>query len=109
MARHEFGMMEKEPAAGERYDRYEPERYACISVEDDLVDEILQATVKIPVYWHTRTWPAQGLAEAGITLSPPSSMDAMLEVIAERSGFDALEDLILRAKRCGKYVIHFGI
>lgn len=35
MAKHEFGIMERAPSPGERYDTYEPERYGCISVLDE--------------------------------------------------------------------------
>ena len=31
MAKHEFGIMIDSPQPGKRYDKYEPEKYACIS------------------------------------------------------------------------------
>lgn len=38
MARHEFGMMPQAPAAGQRFEKYEPGKYRCIPVEDDEID-----------------------------------------------------------------------
>ena len=40
MAKHEFGILSRVPLPGERYDCYEPEKYACISVEDTMIDRL---------------------------------------------------------------------
>ena len=50
MAKHEFGIMPKAPRYGERYDRYEPEKYACISVDDDYVAAIAERLTAIDFY-----------------------------------------------------------
>ena len=33
---HEFGVMERAPRPGERYDCYEPEKYGCVRVDGAL-------------------------------------------------------------------------
>ena len=56
MAKHEFGIMERAPSPGERYDTYEPERYGCISVPDEDLEGLF-ADLRINVYWHTLDRP----------------------------------------------------
>lgn len=60
MAKHEFGIMPKAPRYGERYDRYEPEKYACISVDDDYVAAITERLTAIDFYWHTLSVKGKG-------------------------------------------------
>ena len=40
MASYEFGVMDPGPLPGVRYDAYEPEKYRCIPVRDDLIDHM---------------------------------------------------------------------
>lgn len=109
MARHEFGIMEQRPAHGERYDCYEPWDYACISVEDDVIEPLLAKLSSFEFYWHSVDAPGKGLAYCGITLIPPESMGAMIQMIDGVSGLCGLERLLSEAKDQNKYVIHFGI
>ena len=60
MARHEFGMMPQAPAAGQRFEKYEPGKYRCIPVEDDEIERLLPETLGLPMYWHTVDPPGQG-------------------------------------------------
>lgn len=41
MAKHEFGIMQEAPQAGQRYDSYEPWKYHCISVDDAYMEDIV--------------------------------------------------------------------
>ena len=41
MAKHEFGIMQELPRQGYRYDEYAPERYNCIVVKDDYLEDIV--------------------------------------------------------------------
>ena len=52
MAKHEFGIMQKSPQIGKRYDKYEPQKYNCISVDDDYIEPILSDFDNIDFYWH---------------------------------------------------------
>ena len=67
MARHEFGVMPQAPAAGQRFEQYEPGKYRCIPVEDDEIERLLPETLGLPMYWHTVDRPGRGLCYAGIT------------------------------------------
>ena len=54
---------------------------------------------------------SNGLAYCGITLIPPSSIDTFIEVLLRKHmiEYDLLIDLLKKAKKNNKYVIHFGI
>ena len=48
MAKHEFGILPRDPRLGERYDAYEPERYGCVSVDDAWLEPLLEKLADIP-------------------------------------------------------------
>ncbi len=68
MAKHEFGIMDTAPVMGKRYDTYEPQKYDCISVEDDAVLAILELLQEIDFGWHTIDISEKGLTYYGVTL-----------------------------------------
>lgn len=111
MPRHEFGLMEKMPGLHARYDKYEPEKYHCIEIEDDDIEPLVYEFREIPCFYHTRQKHGMGLAYCGITLIPPESAEAFLSVLHAHGGerYRPLIELFERARNEGKYVIHFGI
>lgn len=109
MAKHEFGIMERDPQPGERYDDYEPEKYRCVTVDDQYLEDILEDFLGIPFYWHTVDRPGNCLDYCGITLIPPSSIPLFLGALEGKEGFSALRPLLRQAEERGKFVIHFGI
>ena len=68
MAKHEFGIMIDSPQPGKRYDKYEPEKYACISVDDVYLEGIGERILSVDFYWHTLSVKGKGLSYCGITL-----------------------------------------
>ena len=109
MAKHESGIMQEMPKQGYRYDEYVPERYNCIVVNDDYLEDIVQDFNKIDFYWHTLDMPGKGIAYAGITLIPPGSMKAFLAVIENIPELIQLKSLMNQAFDENKWMIHFGI
>jgi len=111
MAKHEFGIMQKEPSAIERFDTYEAEKYHCIAVHDDFIEPILTDLQALDCYWHTLQRPEKGLVYYGITLIPPQSMDGFLRVLCSqhKEEYIPLIALINEAKENNRYIIHFGI
>ncbi len=109
MAVHEFGIMQNPPLQGERYDEYEPFKYNCISVSDDYLEGIVARMNHIDSYWHTPDVAGKGIAYCGITLIPPRSTEAFVDVIKDVPGLSALKNLLERAFRENKWVIHFGL
>ena len=66
MAKHEFGIMQNVPKKGIRYDEYEPQKYNCISVNDDYVENIVGKFNHMDFYWHTLDVKEKGLAYCGV-------------------------------------------
>ena len=78
MAVHEFAIMPQEPQKGQRYDEYEPQKYACIDVPDDAIEDVLPKLNEIDFYHHVVDEPKKGLAYCGITLIPPTNNEIAL-------------------------------
>lgn len=111
MPKHEFGLMEKTPELYARYDKYEPEKYHCLDIDDDDIEPLMMEFQKIPCFYHTRQKPGMGLAWCGITLIPPEASEAFLSVLHGHGDehYRLLVELFERARDEEKYVIHFGI
>ena len=109
LARHEFGIMQQDPKPRKRYDEYEPQKYNCISVDDDYVEKIDASLSNIVFFWHTLDVPAKGIAYTGITLIPPTSIQAFTAVIKDIVELNALKNLLEKALVENKWVIHFGL
>ncbi len=109
MAKHDFGIMPNAPQYGTRYDEYEPKRYHCIAVEDDVIEIVDPLLCEIPMFWHTTDVPGKGLAYCGVTLIPPDSMPEMLGVLPECAELAELRALLEKASSMEKWVIHFGV
>lgn len=109
MAKHQFGIMKQNPKPGKRYDEYEPDKYNCIAVDDELIEELSKKTADMDTYWHTVDKPAKGLAYCGITLIPPESADRLIAVADGVSGLSGLCDLLRQAQSQNKFIIHFGV
>lgn len=109
LAKHEFGIMEASPEKGKRYDEYEPQKYNCISVNDDYLEDILDEFSNIDFYWHTTDIKGKGITYSGITLIPPEALSALADVINGKNGLWELYNLIIKAKNENKWIIHFGL
>lgn len=109
MAKHEFGIMMEAPRPGKRYDKYEPWKYACISVDDVYLEGIAEKLSSIDFYWHTLSVKGKGLSYCGITLVPPSSLKAFMDAIADNSELSKLKELLEKAMCNNKWVIHYGL
>jgi len=109
LAKHEFGIMENPPEKGRRYDEYEPQKYNCISVNDDYLEDIIAEFDHIDFYWHTTDIKGKGICYVGITLIPPEALASFADVIKEKNGLAELYNLILKAKNENNWIIHFGL
>ena len=63
----------------------------------------------IDFYWHTLDVPAKGISYTGITLIPPTSIQAFIDVIKDVAELNELKVLLKKALVGNKWVIHFGI
>lgn len=109
MAKHEFGIIQNAPVAGQRYDEYEPKKYNCISVDDEYIEPIDEKCSAFESFCHTLDIPMKGLNYIGITLIPPTSIDAFLTVLSDGAEYEELRNLLIEAKKGNKYVIHYGL
>lgn len=109
MAVHEFGIMSEDPKKGERFDKYEPWKYGCIRVSDDYIEDIIEKFNDIYFYRHSVDIPGKGLNYCGITLIPPESIPAFLEVTRDIKGLESLNRLMTEAEKTKKFVIHYGL
>ena len=97
------------PKKGKRYDDYEPQKYNCISVDDDYLEDIVADFDHIDFYWHTLDVKGKGIAYCGITLIPPSSIEDFTAVIKDIPELSALKELSEKALQESKWIIHFGL
>lgn len=111
MAKHEFGIMNNKPMNKERFDEYNPNKYNCISVDDDFIESISSELQNVSCYCHTLQNKCDGLAYCGITLIPPESMDILIKILLlqDKLEYTDLISLVNQAKEENKYIIHFGI
>ena len=109
MSYHEFGIMQTPPKKGKRYDKYEPNKYECISVNDDYIENIIEKLSYIDFYWHTLDVAGKGLSYCGITLIPPTSMQSFISEIDDIPELHSLKELLLKALNQNKWIIHFGL
>ena len=109
MAKHEFGIMQTAPPKGKRYDEYAPRKYNCITVDDDYLEDIVTNFDDIDFYWHSLDVPGKGIVYCGITLIPPTSMQAFISVIDNFPELSELKALMQKAYIENKWMIHFGL
>ena len=109
MPRHECGIMKNTPVTGRRFDKYEPHKYNCISVDDAYILPLLERLSSERFYWHTIDVVGSGLAYYGITLISPESSRRMLVIIADKKELVPLSTLLRKAIEKNCFVIHFGI
>jgi hypothetical protein len=89
--------------------------YGCANINDDALNDWWPRIENMAVYWHTYSRPGKALARYGVTLIPPESLDLFYSIVKDntQSKFSeqaaAVLAVIDKAKRNGKYVIHFGI
>ena len=109
MPKHEFGIMEYAPVRGKRFDKYQPEKFNCISVDDAYILPLSERLSEEQFYWHTLDVVGSGLAYCGITLISPTGAQAMLNLTADMNELIELNTLLKEAIERNCFMIHFGI
>lgn len=109
MAKHEFGIMDIAPNLEQEYNDYEPDKYHCVSVIDEDIVPFLKEFSTIPCYWSSLKQEKRGLAYCGITIIPPNSLEKFISIIDGKTQFNELKNMLNKANKANKYVIHFGI
>jgi hypothetical protein len=118
LAKHEFGIIDSFEE-NKWYSDYEPKKYNCISVNDDLIEELIkkyyEELMAIKTYFQVTTQPGTGLDYCGVTLIPPESLKQFRDIIIKANNyfkakeFKLLTEKITEAITGNKYLIHYGI
>ena len=110
MIKTEFGIIDNfQP--NQKYTAYEPEKYHCVAINDECIDDWWERLLMIRTYNMSLKQPQGALSRWGITLIPPESLPALLEIVAEDNRIywdDRLEefaDLIRQAITENKYMM----
>lgn len=111
---HEFGILEDLDKQKEYID-YEPQKYNCISVDDDIINSLYLHLSIMKTYYHSFNRQEYGLAYCGITIIPPESLSKFYDVVTSSEYFkksielDELTSKIIQAKEENKFMIHYGV
>ncbi len=115
MAEAEFGIIDS-IRQDKDYSEYEPDKYGCIGIDDDrYMDDWWPQLCLLKTYFHRLDRPAFGLARYGVTLIPPASLAQFQDIVLsdkrmkEDIQLVLLSELIGRAIRENKYMIHYGV
>ena len=118
MIKTEFGIVENFNEKAD-YTEYSPKKYHCVAIDDDLyLNDWWNALSYIDtfnVYTKGVLQPQKALSRWGITIIPPSSLPALLDIVLsdKRSKKDkrliVLANLIHQAITENKYMIHYGV
>ena len=75
------------------YEDYTPEKYHCISVDDDIISSLNQNLSIMKTYFHTVKNQKYGLAYCGITIIPPESLAIFYETVTSSKFFRKSDEL----------------
>lgn len=111
---HEFGIIDNHKNLSIYID-YEPKKFNCISVGDNIVSDLMEQLLIMKTYFQTFNRSACGLAYHGTTIIPPESLSLFYSIVISSSYFKKSKELqkliliITKAIEEEKYMIHFGI
>lgn len=111
MAKHEFGIINEMITENDDFLDYEPEKYGCIKIDDDYIENLMPLFLEIPTFFHRLSWRETGLNYIGITLIPPESCEKFADVFEAQncSFYNELILLLKNANEENKFVIHYGL
>lgn len=111
---HEFGTIDNIKNQQD-FEQYNPEKYNCISVDDEFVESLVEKLLGMKTYFHSMDRPEFGLSYFGVTLIPPESSPIFNNVVTSSKKFrnsEELNELALKIQLAiqeKKYMIHYGL
>lgn len=111
---HEFGILD-DLDKQKNYIHYEPHKYNCICVDDDIILSLHKHLSTMKTYFHSFSRSEFGLAYCGITIIPPESLSLFYVIVTSSEYFkksvelNELASKITQAIEEKKYIIHFGV
>ena len=110
---HKFGIIDD--ITEKSYESYAPKKYQCISVDDEIIINLMKPLSLMKTYFITLNRSAYGLAYHGSTIIPPESLTTFLDIVLSTEDWKQYDDInelgekIIQAKNENKYMIHYGI
>lgn len=111
--KHEFGIIDNLNEFS--FNEYSPEKFNCISVNDDAIQTLLRPLNMLDTFYHSLDNPNYGLDYYGYTVIPPKSLPKFLDIILTSKLLKKNDDItelcskIIKAEQENKYMIHYGI
>ena len=111
----EFGIIDCLDKSKDYGGEYDPIKYSCVAVDDDVINDWWERLTAMKTYFHCYSRPETALVRWGITLIPPESLDLFYDIVANDTKkkfinqMPRLLKLITKAKDENKFVIHYGI
>jgi len=110
-----FGIIDIFDKTRDYGDEYNPRKYNCVSIDDDIINDWWERLMTMKSYFHCYNRPKIALARWGVTLIPPESFDLFYDIVENDTPrkyinqVQCLLDLIKKAKTESKFIIHYGV
>lgn len=111
----EFGIINEFDKGKDYSEVYEPQKYNCVAIDDDILNDWWNKLTSIKTYFHCYSRPNFALDRWGVTLIPPESLEDFYNIVStdKRSKSSKelinLMQLIRKTISDNKYVIHYGV
>ncbi|MBU5675559.1 hypothetical protein KQI88_03930 [Alkaliphilus sp. MSJ-5] len=111
----QFGIIDKFEKNKDYSSDYEPRKYNCVAIDDDILNDWWEELTFMKTYFHCYSRPNFALARYGVTIIPPESLETFYNIVSKDIRSKLSEELInlmvlLRtAISLNKYVIHYGV
>lgn len=116
MIKTEFGIIEKIDEKQNYDDEYEPEKYHCVYIDDDVyINDWWDKLMLMKTYFHNLNRPSYGLDRWGVTIIPPESLATFQDIVISDKRINEDEHLVELANTIQeaidrqKYMIHYGV
>lgn len=108
---HEFGIIEHFSGCLKKYSKYEPEKYNCISIDDDYISSLGEKLYGIKMINPCLNEQCETLCYYGITIIPVASLCKFRTVFLNENNhiYNQMIMLINRAITEQKNIIHYGV
>lgn len=95
------------------------QEYHCVALPDEITDAWWGRLMTMQSYFHELSRPSTALAQYGVTLIPPDSLELFYCIVMNDTAEEykngcadeliVLLELIKRAQKENKFMIHFGV
>lgn len=111
----EFGIIDEFEKDKDYSLEYEPQKYNCIAIDDNILNDWWNELILIKTYFNSYCRPKFALARWGVTLIPPESLDDFYNIVSKdkrsKSSKELIDLMILLREAIleNKYIIHYGV